>query len=57
MTFKMEPRKQAAFEQRLEDLARRSPHGFTLLLILVAVAVTVGLLFAVSPPVVLYQGF
>jgi len=43
--------------RQLEELARRHPHAFTAALMVLAVLVTLGLLFAQSPPIVLYQGF
>ena len=41
----------------LERFAREHPRGFSLMLIVFTAAVAVGLLFAVAPPTVLYQGF
>ncbi len=41
----------------LEGVARRHPRGFTAALVLLMVGVTLGLLLAVAPPIVLYQGF
>jgi hypothetical protein len=41
----------------LDELGRHHPRGFTLLLVLLAVGVALGLLLHLSPPIVLYQGF
>lgn len=57
MSFTMQPKEQGAIAAYAEHLARRHARGFTTLLILLAMAVTVGLLFASAPPIVLYQGF
>lgn len=57
MTFTMQPKEQGAIAAYVELLARRHPRVFTTLLILLAIAVTTGLLFAAAPPIVLYQGF
>jgi hypothetical protein len=43
--------------QWLEGLARRHAGGFVLTLTLLMAVLTVGLLVAVAPPIVLYQGF
>lgn len=41
----------------LERVVRAHPSAFSLLLILFTAALAVGLLLAVAPPIVLYQGF
>jgi hypothetical protein len=42
---------------RLEDSARRYPRTFTAALVILAVFVTIGLLFKTGYTLVLYQGF
>jgi len=41
----------------LEHVGRAHPTAFTIGLVLLAAAVTVGLLFQAAPSIVLYQGF
>jgi hypothetical protein len=42
---------------RLADLARRHPAGFTAVLALLAAGVTILMLVDIAPSIVLYQGF
>jgi hypothetical protein len=47
----------SGFESRLDAFGRRHPGLFTAALVVLAAAVTVGLLFKPTYTVVLYQGF
>jgi hypothetical protein len=46
-----------SWQVALERFAREHPRGFSFFLMLFTAALAVGLLFAVAPPTVLYQGF